>query len=190
MSALHGCLDKGVLLADHMSKVAHCERREEIMQHPLLGTVAMLLQHRTSYADPIALTASKTAFGDLRSIDLSELQLEHRHYGCRIDGTVCCQPIRHTAIQLLLEDPRKKADAVKVSIYNLLPASAPIAQVLCLLPKGTKLPYYKTYADGSSGIRVDNPADIVFLPTKEDVGRSRQSSSFTQCQARGNEAYR
>lgn len=41
-----------------------------------------------------------------------------------------------------------------------------------LFPVGSRLaikePYFKRYADGTCGLRVDNPSDVVFLPPGGD----------------------
>ena len=120
---------------------------------------------------------------------MADLQLGRRNQGCRIEGTVCCVPFRSTAIELLLSEDTAKA--VILRAYNLLPVSASMAEVRRLLPVGTRLtvkePYYKSFADGSSGIRVDNPADIVFL---QDNDQYDKSLSFDVMKERGNAAFR
>ena len=187
MSALYGCLDKTTLLADHMCKAEKLEWMEQ--QAATVGQLAF--QKRTSHVDPVASAASTTPFGKLRRISLPELTLDYRHKNCRIEGTVCCVPIRLTAIELLLSGFEDKAQAIKVCAYNLLPTSAPMVQVRRLLSEGTRLaikePYYKTFKDGSSGIRVDNPADIVFLKDKD---QSEEHLSFDEIKDRGKAAFR
>ena len=185
MSALHGCLDKNTLLAAHMVKVVKLGRLEQ--QAAAAGHE--IFHNRMSHVDPVASAASTTPYGNLKVISLEQLELGRRHKGCRIEGTVCGVPFRGTAIELLLSAPEDKEKAVKVSAYNLLPVSAPMAHVRGLLPKGTKLtikePYYKSFLDGSSGIRVDNPADIV-----ESSGQDDESMSFDDIKERGNAAFR
>lgn len=189
MSGLHGCLDKALLMQDHNHKALLLDQFTD-RQKTATGRDSLLWQFRTSQSDPVASAASTVAFGEVTHLSLAQLQLDHRHRGCRIEG----KPIRYTAIQLLLEDGRNRAQAVKISIYNLLPASAPMTQVLSLVPSGTRLaskdPYYKTYADSSSGIRVDNPADVVFLDGKDEPQQRRQSYSFNQIKEYGNQAFR
>ena len=197
MNILHGCLAKEPLLADHMYKVVKLDEMERLTAQGN-NMQQTYVQDRTSHADPVASAACTSPFSTLTPISLAQSQLEHRHKGCRIEGTVCCEPIRFTANQLLLADAVNEAQAIKVSIYNLLPANAPIAKVRALLPKGTRLaikePYYKTYdGDGSSGIRVDNPADIVFLQPRsdQDLGFDKDKAmSFDENKAAGNAAFR
>ncbi|KAL3132993.1 hypothetical protein ABBQ38_006902 [Trebouxia sp. C0009 RCD-2024] len=190
MSTLHRCLDKNALLDDHKCKVA---KLKEEQRAAAAGQV--YFQDITSHADPAACTLP---YGMLKPVNLDQLQLEHRHKGCRIQGTVCCEPIRSTAIQLLLMDAVDDSKAVKVRVYNLLPSNAPMAEVRALLPEGTRLaikePYYKTYdGDGSSGIRVDNPADVVFLQARSDqelVTDKKKAMTFDEIKAAGNAAFR
>lgn len=58
------------------------------------------------------------------------------------------------------------------------------ALLLCrLFPLGSRLavkePYFKQYLDGTCGLRVDNPQDIVFLPpaSEDDAGAGGGGSS-------------
>ena len=182
---LHGCLDKKLLLADHLSRLEIFEQMEK--RATADGSSSFF--ERTSVVDPVASKASTTPFGKLRHISVAHLELGRRNKGCRIEGAVCCVPFRGTAIEFVLAEDERKA--VKVSAYNLLPVSAPTAQVRRLLPVGTRLavkePYYKSFRDGTSGIRVDNPADIVFLVDSE---RDDVSSNFDVMKERGNTAFR
>ena len=184
MSALHGCLDKRTLLADHLSKLKTFERKEKEA-----NAAGSHFRHRTSFQDPVALDASASPYSSLRHVSVADLQRGRRNKGCRIEGTVCCVPFRSTAIELLLSEDTEKA--VILRAYNLLPVSASMAEVRRLLPVGTRLtvkePYYKSFTDGSSGIRVDNPADIVFL---QDNDHDDMSLSFDVMRERGNVAFR
>ena len=183
MSA-HDRFCKTRLLAGHMSAAAEIGRQSSRAMFAL----------KTSHLDPTASAASTVALGDLNHVSVTEMRLSIRNLGCRIEGTVCCRPIRHTAIQVLLEDAKNAEHAIKVSAYNLLPASGPMAQVLTLLAPGTRLaikePYLKTYLDGSCGIRVDNPADLVFLESQADAVQSTHSPSLSHNRACGNKAFR
>lgn len=150
-----------------------------------------IFHNRTTFIDLTASAASETPFGRLKVISLEQVRLGRRHIGCRVEGNVCGVPLRGTAIELLLSALDDKEKAVKVSAYNLLPVSAPMAQVRGLLPTGTRLtikePYYKSFRDGSSGIRVDNPAEIVFL---DDNHQDDESLSFDDIKKRGNAAFK
>ena len=173
--------------AGGLSKVVMMERMEQ--QAAAAGQE--IFYNRTSQVDPTASVASTTPFGRLKVISLEQLQLGRRHKGWRVEGTVCCVPVRGTAIEVLLSASEDKEKAVKVSAYNLLLVSTPMAQVRTLLPKGQRLtikePYYRSFKDGSSGIRVDNPADIVFL---EDNDQDDESLSFDNIKQRGNTAFK
>ena len=184
MSALHGCLDKKTLIADHLSRLKVSEGMEQRATAAGQG----ILYNRTSFVDSVASMASTTPFGKLRHISVASLQLGRRNKGCRIEGTVCCVPFRGTAIELLLSEGQAKA--VKVSAYNLLPVSAPMTQVRRLLPVGTRLAVkepYKSFRDGSSGIRLENPADLVFLA---DIDTDEKSLSFDDIKERASAAFR
>lgn len=62
------------------------------------------------------------------------------------------------------------------------------------MSEGTRIairdPYYKVYMDGTSGIRVDNPADIVFLDDTRTGPMDPERPNFEQQNSLGNDAFR
>lgn len=149
---------------------------------------------QSSDVDRTSAQASCKPYPKLRHIAIAELQLDHRHTGSKVEGTTCYKAARHIAIQVLLRDDKNASHAIKVSLYNLVPSSAKMKEVRQLLPDGTKLailePYYKTFADGSSGIRVDNPADVVFLTDTVKPSQSIADADFDGTKAQGTLAFR
>ena len=79
-------------------------------------------------------------------------------------------------------------------LYNQSPADATVPQVQSRWPNGTKLavkaPYYKVFRDGTSGIRVDNPADVVVLHKEEGRQSTACQTSFDTLSNQGKEAFR
>ncbi|GBG91630.1 hypothetical protein CBR_g52664 [Chara braunii] len=112
-----------------------------------------------------------------------ELVLEHRHRGRILRARVYLRPYRSLAIQFLLEDDADVNQAVKVAVYNMKLATGQDGpkELQQLFPSGCRLaikePYFKRLIDGSVGIHVDNPHEIVFLPKEEKVPKSAFSSS-------------
>lgn len=186
MFDLLGCIQKSLLLPAQQRIVAEIDKIEQ--QSPFLM--------RNSYVDKTSARASSTPYANLRHIPVAALQLDQRHKGFRVEGVVCCKATRQVAVQVLLEDVSNSSHAVKVSMYNLLPTSTQMKDVRRLLPEGTKLaikePYYKPFVDGTSGIRVDNPADVVFLtePGQSDPITINEDVGFDQMKAQGNQAFR
>ncbi|CAE7217762.1 unc45b, partial [Symbiodinium microadriaticum] len=111
---------------------------------------------------------------------------------CRLVGTVAEDPDFMVSAAFVLEDIF--GDYVEVAVYNV-PAEAAM-QLYC---KGRVLsiakPCYKIRADGTGGIRVDNPAEVqeTQLPRSatswREVGnqffKSKKVDSATECYARG-----
>ncbi|KAK9804206.1 hypothetical protein WJX72_001253 [[Myrmecia] bisecta] len=66
---------------------------------------------------------------------------------------------------------RTSTDLVRVLIYNMVPEGLDLRQKQAFternLPRGTSVailePFYKLMADGNYGVRVDNPAEVIFL---------------------------
>ena len=186
--SLCGCIEKRVLLADHHARLADWEPFERDM---LSGRWA---GSKVSHFDHRAAAASKATLRSLRPCCFADLRLDHRHTGCSIEGTVISRPIRFTAIRVLLVDASNSEKAIVVSLYNFLPVAASIKEVRQTFPEGTRLaikaPYYKTYQDGTSGIRVDHPADVVFLPQPEKAPLLAQPASFDGNKACADTAFR
>ncbi|EFJ53047.1 hypothetical protein VOLCADRAFT_85918 [Volvox carteri f. nagariensis] len=96
---------------------------------------------------------------------ISELQLGMTHRGRVLRGRLLVKPVLMTALSTVLED--ENGDTVMVSVYNLLPSN--LAGVPGLrageraLPEGRHVaiiePFYKRMADGTQGVRVDNPRE-------------------------------
>lgn len=149
-----------------------------------------------SFVDRTSARVSSASFAMLKHIPVAALQLGERHGGSRVEGVVCCKATRQVAVQVLLEDALNSSRAVKVSMYNLMPTSTKMTDVRRRLPEGTKLairdPYYKVFMDGSSGIRVDNPADVIFLTKviQSDPSTTIEDGNFDQMKAKGNQAFR
>ena len=69
----------------------------------------------------------------------------------------------------ILEDER--GCLLKLAVYNALPPGPPsgaqLAAADALLPEGAAVcvtnPFYKCFADGTLGVRVDDPQDLVLL---------------------------
>lgn len=179
-----GCIQKSVLLPAQQRVIAEIDMFE--------GNSGSLM--RNTHVDGSSAAASTTPVADLRHISVASLRLDQRHKGFKVEGTVFCKATRQVAVQVLLEDVKNTSHAVKISMYNLVPASARMSQVRHLLPEGTKLaikdPYYKVFLDGTSGIRVDNPADVVFVARVDEESFPDEAAGFEHNKTKGNKAFR
>lgn len=187
MLRMFGCIQKNVLLPAQQGLVAAMEKFDT-------NSKKRRPSQRNTDVDPTAARALSAPFAHLNHIAVAELRLDHRHKGSRVEGIVCCKAIRLAGIQILLEDAKNSSHAVRVGVHNLLPASARLTQVRQLLPEGAKIailePYCKTLMDGTSGIQVDNPADIVLQTYATQQDRSAADNDFSDNKAQGDEAYR
>ena len=165
MFGLLGCIQKSVLLPAQQNMVADLEKFQK--------DAAFMM--RKTHLDKTSARACTKALSTLQHIPVAELELGEHHKDARVEGLVCCK-------------------AVKVSLYNFVPSRTNIRDIRRLLPEGTRLaikePYYKPFLDGSSGIRVDNPADVVFMTDTLQTPEDSQRVNFDELKALGNQAYR
>ena len=180
-----GCIEKNVLLPARERVVARLDELETQSKESLT---------RNSYVDKTTAQASSNTLANLHHIPIAALRLGQRHTGCMVQRTVCCKATRQVAVHVLLEDVKNSSHAVSVSMYNLMPTTTMLTEVRRLLPEGTKLaikdPYYKLLLDGTSGIRVDNPADVVFLREAVLENKVIEQADFDLVKAQGNQAFR
>jgi tetratricopeptide (TPR) repeat protein len=98
-----------------------------------------------------------------------ELRLDMRHAGRVLRGKLVVPAVAMTSAMSIMEDERGRL--LKLAVYNALPSGAPDAGTLAaasaLLPEGATVavlePFYKRFADGTLGVRVDDPRDLVLL---------------------------
>eukprot|EP00798_Chlamydomonas_sp_ICE-L_P029353 gene29353-12439_t len=114
---------------------------------------------------------------DLLPIRVATLEPNTTHRQRVLRGTIAVKkPTVAAAAGTLLQD--EDGNLVKLWLYNLVPMSHSgetdagarrqnWEAALSMLPQGQALaiiePFYKVMSDGSLGIRVDNPAEVIFL---------------------------
>ncbi|WIA16369.1 hypothetical protein OEZ85_013065 [Tetradesmus obliquus] len=130
----------------------------------------------------------------------SELQLDAVHKGHVLFGTLVVDALLMSSVQTVLED--EEVQVVKLHIYNTpqlrrnTPAGQPadIAAAQRVFPKGQRIailePYFKVMMDGSLGVRVDNPAEVILLdesgcPVKVPLQIAASSSNSSSAGAGG-----
>jgi hypothetical protein len=78
-------------------------------------------------------------------------------------GTLCTRPLRVLSLMTILEDDN--GDAVMIALYNV-PATWS-SRWREFFPEGLRLgikePFLKRFADGTIGVRVDDPKDVIYL---------------------------
>eukprot|EP00933_Yihiella_yeosuensis_P032668 TRINITY_DN2628_c1_g1_i1.p1 TRINITY_DN2628_c1_g1~~TRINITY_DN2628_c1_g1_i1.p1 ORF type:complete len:1082 (+),score=226.59 TRINITY_DN2628_c1_g1_i1:42-3287(+) len=126
---------------------------------------------------------SKAQLGALKPIRIDDLRLGVVHRGRVLYCTTVVKCGLWQAVSVLVEDSDQ--NLVSLAVYNV-PAVKDVFEAQEWLPEGTKLsiiePFFKTRADGTPGIRVDNPDDIVFgaLPQSTCNYTDGQSSASNQ----------
>ncbi|KAH7305602.1 hypothetical protein B0I35DRAFT_361996 [Stachybotrys elegans] len=105
----------------------------------------------------------------LKPLAISKMRLETHHRGFRTLLRVCTPPDRMTAVMAIVED--EDGTAVLLQLYHQ-PAES-LGSASHILKPGDilllKEPYFKRALDGSYGVRVDHPCDIVTLSATDEL---------------------
>ncbi|GFR47524.1 hypothetical protein Agub_g9242 [Astrephomene gubernaculifera] len=102
-------------------------------------------------------------------IAIADLHPGVTHRGRVLRGKLLVKPLLLASLATLLED--EEGQVVRVFVYNMLPRNMEPLTGLHeggrLLPEGRTVaiiePFYKIMEDGMSGVRVDNPAEVLLL---------------------------
>lgn len=114
--------------------------------------------------------SSSGGMSDLVPISANALRIYAQHPGRVLRGEVVTPPVVIKSAQFMLKDERDSI--VQVAVYGALTMGfeggiRAIQQADSLFSVGTLLaicePYFKTQADGSVGVRVDDPMDVITL---------------------------
>eukprot|EP00956_Cyclotella_meneghiniana_P042069 scaffold248346_cov46-Cyclotella_meneghiniana.AAC.1 len=112
----------------------------------------------------------------LEKIQIKDIKLYESSAGKYLEGTLLVDPFTPmVGTTTFLED--SNGDVILLALYNFLPdglygeAAVPIASQK--IPKGGKIkiaaPFMKIFRDGSRGIRIDNPNDIIVSSGNENA---------------------
>ena len=108
---------------------------------------------------------------ELRSCCIHELTASIGRFaiGRILYGTLSTRPARIVSLMTILEDDQ--GAAVMIALYNI-PATT-TRRWREFFPKGLRLgikePFLKRFADGTIGVRVDDPKDVVYLWTFDNI---------------------
>ncbi|KAL4541505.1 hypothetical protein Ndes2437B_g05864 [Nannochloris sp. 'desiccata'] len=166
-------MGKNKLVAKQMAMRQQIDAQEaEARNRNLQQISATKVDHR-QYAE------SDASLKDLRPISFRRMQVGKVHKGRLLKGTIVGPACKFTGVMVVLQDEDPDI-AVLVAIYNKLPQNADSAAADRVFPEGARLaikePYLKQFNDGSLGVRVDSPSDVVFLKsTKKNDGSSAGS---------------
>ncbi|KAJ7558968.1 hypothetical protein O6H91_04G063800 [Diphasiastrum complanatum] len=108
---------------------------------------------------------------NLKPILIKDLKLGKVHKACALKGTLCTKSLKMQSVVNVLED--ETGLATKLVICNALPATYSVLQAQRLYPEGAKVavlePYLAEFADGTIGLLVEKPANVIFLWVPENV---------------------
>jgi hypothetical protein len=154
-------LPKEATIAEHMRELARLEREFERLdpQEPLR-------RDNSSASTRPSPTPAPGVARRLARVRVAELQLGETHTGRVLRGTLVVPPRVVLSMFTLLEDAA--GDLVRVCVYDTLPPgmspAARLAEARRLLPQGARVtitePYFKQFADGTYGVRIDDVAQI------------------------------
>jgi tetratricopeptide (TPR) repeat protein len=119
-------------------------------------------------------------------IFVSDLKPNITHRGRILRGKVITPSLATHSIQTIIEDEFQ--NVVKIALYNALPDNAPRTMNEAFLPIGQAVaiiePLYQILPDGSSGILIGNPSEMIF----EEVLSSKKSAQ--QLRKEGNDYFK
>ncbi|KAJ7564985.1 hypothetical protein O6H91_02G043100 [Diphasiastrum complanatum] len=102
---------------------------------------------------------------NVKPILIKDLKLGKVHRGRALNGTLCTDSLKVHSVLNVLED--ETGLATKLRICNALPINYSMLQAQRLYPKGSRIavlePYLTEFSDGTIGILVEKPSDVVFL---------------------------
>jgi hypothetical protein len=116
---------------------------------------------------------------DYTSVTISALTLDKLNSGCILYGKIIVPPLIMKSIMTFVEDGN--GCIVLVAVYNALPqnlkSDALISAANALLKEGDLIgivdPFFKRFADGTEGIRVDNPNNVLTNLNSDSVEHLR-----------------
>ena len=94
----------------------------------------------------------------LRSISFSDLQVGKTHRECAVYCRIATKVLKLTSAMVLVED--ENGDIAELAVYG----NVDVREFKEGRRIAIKEPFYKIRSDGSEGIRVDDPSDIIFDP--------------------------
>lgn len=129
----------------------------------------------------------------LKKIQIKDIKPYDSSAGKYLEGTLLIDPFTPmVGTTTFLED--SNGDVILLALYNFLPdglhgeAAVPIASQK--IPKGGKIkvaaPFMKIFRDGSRGIRIDNPNDIIVSTGNEDT-ETIEGPALLQAKKLGND---
>jgi hypothetical protein len=159
-------MSREAAIARHMAKIAALAQ---------LGEDPVLFAHDNSSAETrkapssAASSATHAARSRLAAVPVAALRVGETHAGRVLRGRLLVPPLLLTSVFTLLEDDA--GDVVKLSLYNAVPPSGSGARRAAaaqrVLPRGAVVevvePFFKQFADGTYGVRIDDPRQLSIL---------------------------
>jgi len=172
---------KSSLLAGlHVHHIKRKAEQAKLQQDP----TQMQMKDTNSSVRKQSADSSNTTWRTMRPTLIGDLHLFEPLAGTRLDGVLVAMPTLTVGVLTALED--STGQVMMLGLYNL-PGATTQEFVEKLLPLDKRItlvePFLKIMVDGSRGIRVDDPSDVVFH------GDERHRQPFEEAKREGNEAF-
>jgi len=118
-------------------------------------TASYIIKNSTCDFTRKAKGRAHVSLSSLRSISLAELEVGNTYRGCVVYCQIATRVMPSTSAMLLVEDDSALVD---LAVYGSFDRKKLKEGLMIAI----KEPYYKSRIDGSEGIRVDEPTDIIF----------------------------
>lgn len=153
----------------------HEKTLAQMRRAQMQGSIQIGTTNPFANVKPAGAFASPCIPADLTPIYASALTAGVTHRGRALRAKIVGAPCVMVAAQMLLEDDR--GDYVKIAVYNRVRDQAE-ADALFVLGRRLLVlePYFKVMADGTQGIRCDNPNEVILLPLDEPAPAGAQNA--------------
>lgn len=168
--------------------------REELIRHHLEAVKqqtkriaeGVRLSEANDFSNPEGRKAASRPpppLASLTPVAVRELRPGKTHNGRVLRGTLLVPPLAQAGLLTLLRDDA--GDVTKLTLYGALPPvaygellGARARAAARLLPEGARVgvaePFFKLMADGTYGVRVDNPQELTVVLPRQDAKSKRR----------------
>ncbi len=168
------------MLRVHLASVANVRAMaaEEARDSRGRVVVSSVVDHSSERGRKPGTLRPRVAVGSLTPISVAELCAGTTHTGRILRGTLVAPPFVMSGAMTVLEDAHGRL--MKLAVYNTVPAHGLTmaqrnAAAEALLPVGASVaivePFFKVFMDGTCGVRVDDPRDLVQLEASPAAAR-------------------
>jgi hypothetical protein len=182
---LRGCTDRTALLKAHDLLMAAALQNTEGAGMTTTGSDSLAQGGNGAggYGRPPPDASS------LKAVPVSALVLGRVNHGVKITFTMAAHAFKYAAIMTVAADATNPATAVRIAVYNVGSSDWTPSQCRHRYPQSDTQrwmlmePNYKTFADGSTGVRVDDPATLVPLIDQKGDATPPAATGSKPCSA-------